>query len=80
MPQTLLGQTVSHALNISRVMDKVEYWGGVTFSTTRNQDIAVPIGNYINVETDIYNDFDEYILSDEGQIARHEYGHINSCM
>ena len=75
MPQSWLGQTVSQVLNTSGITDKVEYWGGATFSTTSNQKIAVSIGNYINVRTQQYDNFDDYILSEEGQIARHEYGH-----
>lgn len=73
MPQSWLGQTVSQVLNTSGITDKVEYWGGATFSTTRNQDIAVSIGNYINVRTQAYTDFDSYILTD--QTVMHEYGH-----
>jgi RHS repeat-associated protein len=73
MPQSWLGQTVSQVLNTSGITDKVEYWGGATFSTTRDQSIAVSIGSYINVRTQPYTDFDSYILTD--QTVMHEYGH-----
>jgi len=71
--QSWLGQTVSQVLNISGITDKVEYWGGATFSTNTKQFLAVSIGNYINVQTQPYTDFDSYILTD--QTVMHEYGH-----
>jgi len=72
-PQTWLGYNVSQILNTVGITDKVEYWGGATFSTTRNQKIAVSIGNYINVRTQPYDNFNDYILTD--QTVMHEYGH-----
>ena len=72
-PQTISGLGFSHLLNTLGITDKVEYWGGATFSTTRNRSIAVSIGNYINVRTQPYTDFDAYILND--QDVMHEYGH-----
>lgn len=71
--QTFTGHGVSQTLNTIGITKKVEYWGGATFSTTDDQSIAVSIGNYINVRTHSYTDFDKYILTD--QTVMHEYGH-----
>lgn len=73
MLQSFVGHTVSQTLNTIGVTNKVEYWGGVTFGTTQDKRTAVSIGNYVNVRTQPYNDFDTYILTD--QTAMHEYGH-----
>ena len=76
MPQSWLGHTVSQVANTAGITEKVEYWGGATFSTNTEQFMAVSIGNYINAQTVPYSNFDEYILTD--YTLMHEYGHTFS--
>jgi len=71
--QTGIGHGVSQVFNTAGITDKVEYYGGATFSTTRDDRIAVSIGNFINVRTKEYTNFADYILTDYD--VMHEYGH-----
>ncbi|MBN2746840.1 MAG: hypothetical protein JXR34_08945 [Bacteroidales bacterium] len=72
LPQTLLGNVVSHARNITGNVDNVSYYGGATL--VNNDDPSDPgwwgfsLGSYINsknMEADPYTDAG----------FRHEYGH-----
>jgi hypothetical protein len=73
MLQTFGGHLLSQVTNSIGITEKVEYWGGATFSTNTKHFMAVTVGNYINVKTDSYTDFNSYILT--YQTALHEYGH-----
>ncbi|MFH0757880.1 MAG: RHS repeat-associated core domain-containing protein [Bacteroidota bacterium] len=75
--QTELGRTYTHARNMFGHVDRVDYFGGATFSTRENQSgrNGISIGNYININTDdeIEGEFENHVISDP--LYMHEYGH-----
>ncbi len=77
MPQSLIGHGYTHIRNSFNRVDRVDYFGGVTFATNENTNYndGVSIGNFINIniKKEITNNFDEYVLSNP--LYMHEYGH-----
>lgn len=75
--QTQIGYNYSQIRNILGKIDRVDYFGGVTFCTGENQlkQSGVSIGNYINLNIagSIDCDFDDRIHQDP--LFMHEYGH-----
>jgi hypothetical protein len=75
--QTELGRTYSHGRNLLGHVDRVDYFGGVTFSTRENQSgrNGISLGNYININTDdeIEGEFENHVTSDP--LYMHEFGH-----
>jgi len=72
-----VGYNYSQWRNTFGGVDRVDYFGGVTFATNENQDFTngVSIGNFININiTDQINgDFENYVINDG--LYLHEYGH-----
>jgi hypothetical protein len=77
LPQSTIGHGYSQMRNTFSGVDRVDYFGGVTFSTRENNDDrwGVSIGNHINISIrdEIQGDFKEHLLQDP--IFMHEYGH-----
>jgi hypothetical protein len=76
-PQTLLGVTWAQVLNISGLVDRVDYAGGATFTSreTHPKRSGMSLGNfiYISIDDHINNGFRERLISDP--LFMHEYGH-----
>lgn len=74
LPQTGLGYSFAHAKNLLGMVDRVDYFGGVTFATDVNNYVkyewGVSLSNYISIKRHD-NSFD--ILEDP--LLMHEYGH-----
>ena len=79
MPQTIIGQCVSHYFNITGNTDRVDYLGGSTFSTIKVNSLTLEKGmtignNIIAWNSDpITGDFDNYVI--QKPLYMHEYGH-----
>ncbi len=77
LPQTTIGHSVSQIRNSFGGTDRVDYFGGATFSTAENQETrnGVSIGNFINLNLrdEITGSFEDRVISDP--IFMHEYGH-----
>jgi len=77
LPQNTLGYNVSQIRNAFGKVDRVDYFGGATFSTRENQDgrRGVSLGNYINVSItgEITGNFEDRVINDP--LFMHEYGH-----
>jgi hypothetical protein len=68
-PQSLLGNTLSHARNRAGKVDNVEYWGGATLvndNSNSGSQWGLTLGSYINSEN----------MRVGSDIFRHEYGHV----
>ncbi|GHV28403.1 hypothetical protein FACS1894176_10930 [Bacteroidia bacterium] len=75
--QTGVGTLYSHIRNVTGNVDRVDYFGGVTFVTnehSKNHN-GVTLGNYINInmKDEIFGDFENWVLNDP--MYMHEYGH-----
>lgn len=74
LPQSIIGHGVSQLRNTFGAIDRVDYFGGATFSTSVNPDAdfrwGVSLGNHININRRD-NAFD--VLNDP--LLMHEYGH-----
>ena len=77
LPQTTIGHGYSQYRNAFGGVDRVDYFGGATFSTGENQDArkGVSIGNFININLrgQINGSFENRVLTDP--LYMHEYGH-----
>jgi RHS repeat-associated protein len=77
LPQSTIGHGFSQVRNMAGGVDRVDYFGGVTFSTGENNENGwgVSIGNHINISLrdEIEGDFRERLLRDP--LYMHEYGH-----
>ena len=77
LPQSTIGHGVSQVRNAFGGVDRVDYFGGATFSTAENQTSAygVSIGNHINMSIDdaITGGFADWVINDP--LFMHEYGH-----
>ena len=75
--QTWAGYNYTQFRNTGGNVDRVDYFGGVTYATKENasRENGVSIGNYININIrdDITGDFDDYVLTHP--MYMHEYGH-----
>ena len=75
--QTWLGYNVSQIRNTIGDVDRVDYFGGATFSTGENQHSrwGVSIGHNINIDItdEIQGNFQDRVISDP--LFMHEYGH-----
>ena len=74
--QTVGGYAYTQARNATGNVDRVDFWGGVTFATKENTSgSSASLGNYanINMEGEITGNFNDYILTDP--LFLHEYGH-----
>ncbi|MCD8528647.1 MAG: hypothetical protein LRY27_01405 [Chitinophagales bacterium] len=73
LPNTVVGHTISQSRNLINDIDRVDLWGGVTYSSNVNPNVrrwGMSIGNHINMQLNSDN-FD--ILNDG--LPQHEYGH-----
>ncbi len=73
LPQTLLGNMVSHARNITGFVDNVSYYGGATLVNDDAPDEwrdvwGFTLGSYINSKNVVADPFVD-------DVFRHEYGH-----
>lgn len=77
LPQTTVGHGYSQLRNAFDRVDRVDYFGGATFSTNENYSRrwGVSIGNFINlgIGDNISHKFGDRVLSDP--LFMHEYGH-----
>jgi RHS repeat-associated protein len=77
MPQTVLGNVVSHARNISVNVDNVSYYGGATLvnndDPTDRERWGLTLGPYINSKNVVADPFVD-------DLFRHEYGHTLQSM
>jgi len=75
--QTTAGGSYSQIRNTFGKVDRVDFFGGATFSTTENfnSENGISLGNFININIrrEIEGDFDTYVL--ESPLYMHEYGH-----
>ena len=76
-PQNVLGHGWSQIRITLGYADRVDYFGGATFTTNENNNTqgGVSLGNYINVNIwdNIQGGFKERVLNDP--LYMHEYGH-----
>jgi hypothetical protein len=76
-PQTLVGHIWAQCLNSLGLIQRVEYFEGVTFSITinRRKRSGMSLGSfiYITIDDTIKSDFRECLLADP--LFMHEYGH-----
>jgi RHS repeat-associated protein len=72
LPQSTIGHGFSQLSNTFNAVNRVDYFGGATFSTNVNSNSrsGVSIGNHINIQNTV-NSFD--IKNDP--LLMHEYGH-----
>lgn len=77
LPQSTIGHGYSQLRNTFGGTDRVDYFGGVTFSTGENRDRTngVSIGNHININIrdEIDGSFEDRVIRDP--LFMHEYGH-----
>jgi RHS repeat-associated protein len=77
LPQSTIGHGYSQLRNAIGGTDRVDYFGGVTFSTgeNRNSRNGVSIGNHININIrdGITTSFEDRVVIDP--LFMHEYGH-----
>ncbi|MCA1763552.1 MAG: hypothetical protein ABR574_07890 [Cryomorphaceae bacterium] len=77
LPQSAIGHGFSQMRNTFGGVDRVDYFGGVTFSTGENNEDrwGISIGNHINISIrdEIQGDFKDHLLQDP--LFMHEYGH-----
>lgn len=75
--QSMIGHGYSQIRNAIGGMDRVDHFGGVTFSTGEKRHTwnGISIGNFININlrVRINGNFEEMLIS--APLYRHEYGH-----
>jgi hypothetical protein len=79
LPQTASGYGYSQIRNSVGGVDRIDYFGGATFSTGENRKSiwGVSLGNFINtsISNKIEGSFKNKVLSDP--LYMHEYGHTS---
>ena len=78
LPQTIVGNLAAHGFNLLEMVDRVEYFGGVTYTIDEKSifPTAFTLGSYVH--SGLYGsiatkDFNSYVLSSPHYM--HEYGH-----